>query len=63
MVTVAGVGAGVGIAKGEIDGEEGVEPEGNRSTADAAVLVSIAPASATPPAVRNCRLVATGDRM
>jgi len=73
MVTVAGVGAGVGVAvaigvavpagEGEIVGEEEVGAEGNLSTAEAAVLVSTAPASATPPAVRNCRLVATTDRM
>src|SRR5438067_4240983 len=38
-------------------GEDGVR------RADAAVRVSAAPASAIPPAARNCRLVATTDRM
>jgi hypothetical protein len=77
MVTVAGVGAGVGVAVAvgvepppcpapEVDGDgltvaaEWVE---DVRKADAAVRVSTAPASATPPAARNCRLLATTDRM
>jgi hypothetical protein len=70
IVTVAGVGAAVGVGAtpsplaGEGRGGRSVaEDEGDLSTADAAVLVSTAPASAIPPAVRNCRLVATADRM
>jgi hypothetical protein len=47
----------------EGEGDKEVEGEGNFSTADAAVLVNTAPARATPPAVRNCRLVATTERM
>jgi hypothetical protein len=46
------------------EGETGaLDVEGDLKTAEAAVLVRTAPASATPPAVRNCRLVATPDRM
>jgi hypothetical protein len=72
----AGVGVGVGVA---IAVAVGVEPppcprEGDGvvlpvdfgsdvSRADAAVRVRTAPATATPPAARNCRLVATTDRM
>src|SRR6266550_1663108 len=70
IVTVAGVGAGVGVAVGVAVGvgdETGaaVPPleEGDVSRADAAVRVSTAPATAIPPAARNCRLVATTDRM
>src|SRR6266571_333285 len=72
IVTVAGVGAGVGVAVGVavavgVGDETGaaVPPlgEGDVSRADAAVRVSTAPATAIPPAARNCRLVATTDRM
>src|ERR1700730_10850409 len=77
IVTVAGVGAGVGVAvavgvepppcpppEGEADGlAVPAEWVGAVSRADAAVRVRTAPASATPPAARNCRLVGTADRM
>ena len=47
----------------EVEGETEGDAEEDLSTADAAVLVSTAPASAAPPAARNCRLVATPDGM
>jgi hypothetical protein len=76
-VTVAGVGAGVGVAVAVgVEPPPCPPPEeavdgvtfaagwvGDVRKADAAVRVSTAPASATPPAARNCRLVATADRM
>jgi hypothetical protein len=76
-VTVAGVGAGVGAAVAvgiepppcpppEVEGDGLTVPAewvGDVRKADAAVRVSTAPARAMPPAARNCRLVATADRM
>src|SRR6059058_2256428 len=74
MVTVTGVGAGVGVAVAlavavgvavAVGAAAAVPPlgEGGVRRADTAVRVSAAPASAIPPAPRNCRLVATTDRM
>jgi hypothetical protein len=74
----AGVGVGVGVAvavgveappsppplAGEANGLlVPVDFGSDVSRADAAVRVRTAPATATPPAARNCRLVATTDRM
>jgi hypothetical protein len=74
----AGVGVGVGVAvavgveappcppplAGEGNGALlAVDFGSDVSRADAAVRVRTAPATATPPAARNCRLVATTDRM
>src|SRR5438876_12274388 len=63
MVTVAGVGAGVGVAVAVGAREEGVEEDGGRTAAHATPVLSTALARATPPAVRNCRLVAIPDLM
>src|ERR1700732_4229309 len=77
IVTVAGVGAGVGVAVAvgvapppcpppEVEGDGLTFPAdgvGDVRKADAAVRVSTAPARATPPAARNCRLVATANLM
>src|SRR5689334_5953483 len=71
MVTVAGVGAGVGFGVGAAVGvgvaigarEEEVEEDGERKAADATPVLRTALARATPPAVRNCRLVAIPDLM
>src|ERR1700694_56806 len=76
MVTVAGVGAGVGVAV-VMPLEFPPPPPGEGRVGAAAPelaltplmmsaatpRLSTAPASATPPTVRNCRLVATADRM
>src|SRR5205823_889739 len=72
----AGVGVAVGVAVGvgvavavdvavAVGAAVAVPPlgEGDVSRALAAVRLSAAAARATPPAARNCRLVATTDRM
>src|SRR2546430_12946839 len=77
MGRVAGVGGGVGVgvAVGVADGVAAAlaagDPPGpplqlaltSLMMSAAALRLSTAPASATPPTVRNCRLVATADRM
>ena len=72
----AGVGVAVGVAVGvgvavavdvavAVRAAVAVPPlgEGDVSRALAVVRLSAAAAMATPPAARNCRLVATTDRM
>src|SRR5256886_17590432 len=77
MGRVAGVGGGVGVgvAVGVADGVAAVLDAGDAlgpplqlaltslMMSAATLRLSTAPASATPPTVRNCRLVATADRM
>ena len=82
MVTVAGVGAGVGDARVVAVAEAAADPvgavaaaavepasppaparaEGILTISETTLRLSNAPASATPPTVRNCRLVAAADR-
>jgi hypothetical protein len=69
-----GVGVGVGVAIGVVVGlgvgvAVDVDPlpdpphKGKGDPADATPPLRTAPASATPPAARNCRLVANPGRM